>query len=102
MAKTKTSAAKTGAKPAGGKPANAKSSAKPAGARAVRPAKAPMRHLEGPVALTEAGFAQCRFIVDDTATPVICCGAPTLPGRSWCAAHWKVVYVGLPNQHRRR
>ena len=43
------------------------------------------------VQLIKAGFAQCRFIVSDTSSPAICCGAPT-DGGSWCAWHRHIVY----------
>ena len=43
------------------------------------------------VPLTQAGFAQCRFIISNTSAPAICCGAPT-DGGSWCEWHRHIVY----------
>jgi hypothetical protein len=43
------------------------------------------------VQLIKAGFAQCRFIVSETDSPAICCGAPT-DGGSWCTWHRHIVY----------
>ncbi len=43
------------------------------------------------VPLIKAGFAQCRFIVSETSSPAICCGAPT-DGGSWCDWHKHIVY----------
>jgi hypothetical protein len=48
------------------------------------------------VQLIKAGFAQCRFIVSETSSPAICCGAPT-DGGSWCQWHRGIVYeAGRP------
>jgi len=57
------------------------------------------------VQLIKAGFAQCRFIVSESASPAICCGAPT-DGGSWCAWHRHIVYEtartrARPNQPAR-
>jgi hypothetical protein len=54
------------------------------------------------VPFTATVFGQCRFIVDDSQSPVICCGAPTVGGRSWCARHQQIVYVKPPDHQRRR
>ncbi len=51
------------------------------------------------VELIKAGFAQCRFIVSDTSTPAICCGAPT-DGGSWCEWHRQIVYEASRNRVR--
>ncbi len=36
---------------------------------------------------------QCRFIVDEHASPVRFCGEPTVRGGSWCEEHRQLVYV---------
>jgi hypothetical protein len=43
------------------------------------------------VALVEAGFCQCRFIISEDEPRAICCGAPT-SGGSWCDWHRSIVY----------
>ncbi len=60
-----------------------------------------IRPVDPRVPFTETSFSQCRYIVDDSRSPVICCGEPTVAGKSWCAAHWKVVYVRPPERQRR-
>jgi hypothetical protein len=66
----------------------------------ARPRKA-MRPPDPRVPFTETGFSQCRFIVDESQWPVLCCGEPTVAGKSWCSAHWKIVYV-KPLERQRR
>jgi hypothetical protein len=39
---------------------------------------------------------QCRFIVSEDAREAICCGSPTVGASSWCAWHWRIVYVPSP------
>ena len=36
----------------------------------------------GGIPITEVGFGQCRFVIDDRSFPALCCGEPTLGG-SW-------------------
>ena len=45
------------------------------------------------VALLDLRVGQCRFIVDEQASPVRFCGEPAAPGASWCVAHRRVVDV---------
>lgn len=54
------------------------------------------------VPITEVGFAQCRFVVDDRTFPALCCGEATLGG-SWCAQHRALVFVRVaaPGNGRR-
>ncbi len=76
-------------------PPKAQASAVPSRSRkAVRPP-------DPRVPFTETSFSQCRFIVDESQSPVLCCGEPTVAGKSWCAAHWKIVYV-KPLERQRR
>ncbi len=42
--------------------------------------------------LLKAGFRQCRYIISETYSPAICCGAPT-NGGSWCEEHRARVLV---------
>ena len=66
----------------------------------ARMASAPVASRRVPI--TEVGFAQCRFVVDDRSFPALCCGEPTLGG-SWCAQHRALVFVRVaaaPN-HRK-
>lgn len=44
------------------------------------------------IPITEVGFGQCRFVVDDRTFPALCCGEATLGG-SWCAQHRALVFV---------
>src|SRR5919112_2910189 len=44
------------------------------------------------IPITEVGFGQCRFVIDDRSFPAVCCGEPTLGG-SWCAQHRALVFV---------
>jgi hypothetical protein len=56
----------------------------------------------GGIPITEVGFGQCRFVIDDRNFPAVCCGAPTLGG-SWCAQHRALVFVRVavqPNGRR--
>jgi len=39
------------------------------------------------VALIKAAYGQCRFIVSEPGARVVCCGASTQRGSSWCAWH---------------
>jgi len=72
---------------------------------AAAPARTRTRKVVRPpdqrVPFTETGFSQCRYIVDESQSPVICCGEPTVAGKSWCQAHWKVVYVKPLERPRR-
>jgi hypothetical protein len=45
--------------------------------------------------LLKAGFRQCRYIISETYSPAICCGAPT-NGSSWCEEHRARVLVRVP------
>ena len=47
------------------------------------------------VPLLKAGFGQCRYIISETYSPAICCGAPTRGG-SWCEEHRARVLVRVP------
>jgi hypothetical protein len=49
--------------------------------------------------LLEVGFAQCRYIVSQSLSPAICCGAPT-NGGSWCDEHKARVFVRLSEGKR--
>jgi len=40
---------------------------------------------------------QCRFIVSDTGSETIFCGAPTVPASSWCLWHRLLVYTKPPS-----
>ncbi len=42
--------------------------------------------------LLKAGLRQCRYIISETYSPAICCGAPTSSG-SWCEEHRARVLV---------
>src|SRR5829696_4664124 len=56
----------------------------------------------GGIPITEVGFGQCRFVIDDRTFPAVCCGEPTLGG-SWCAQHRALVFVRVavqPNGRR--
>ena len=53
------------------------------------------------VPITEVGFAQCRFVVDDRSFPALCCGEPTLGG-SWCAHHRALVFVRVAALNHRK
>lgn len=81
-------------------------SPKSTGPKAQAPAALPrsrkaVRPPDPRVPFTETSFSQCRYIVDDSQSPVMCCGEPTVAGKSWCAAHWKIVYVRPPERQRR-
>jgi hypothetical protein len=45
--------------------------------------------------LTEADLRGCRFISGEPTPlrPGLFCGAPAVPGRSWCDAHNRVVWA---------
>src|SRR5688500_9529918 len=49
------------------------------------------------VPITEVGFGQCRFVIDDSNFPAVCCGEATLGG-SWCAQHRALVFVRVAVQ----
>ena len=49
------------------------------------------------VPITEVGFGQCRFVIDDSSFPAVCCGEATLGG-SWCAQHRALVFVRVAVQ----
>jgi hypothetical protein len=59
----------------------------------ARMASAPVASKRVPI--TEIGFGQCRFIVEDRSFPALCCGEPTLGG-SWCPQHRALVFVRVP------
>ena len=65
----------------------------------IRPALPPQADPDGGepkragVSLLELRPGQCRFIVDERASPVRFCGEPAVAGASWCAVHRRVVYV---------
>jgi hypothetical protein len=45
------------------------------------------------IPITEVGVSQCRFIVEDSDFPALCCGAPTPVRSSWCEGHRRIVYT---------
>ncbi len=45
--------------------------------------------------LLKVGLRQCRYIISETYSPAICCGAPTAGG-SWCDEHRARVLVRVP------
>lgn len=49
-----------------------------------------------PVRIDQIGHGQCRFTLagfhDDDGAATACCGAPVLPGKSWCADHMRLVW----------
>ncbi len=45
--------------------------------------------------LLKVGSGQCRYIISETYSPAICCGAPT-KGGSWCEEHRARVLVRVP------
>ena len=45
--------------------------------------------------LLKVGSCQCRYIISETYSPAICCGAPT-KGGSWCEEHRARVLVRVP------
>src|SRR5687768_11329355 len=51
----------------------------------------------GGIPITEVGFGQCRFVIDDSSFPAVCCGEATLGG-SWCAQHRALVFVRVAVQ----
>ncbi len=53
------------------------------------------------IPITEVGFGQCRFVIDDRSFPALCCGEPTLGG-SWCAQHRALVFVRVAVQQNGR
>src|SRR5918998_2248251 len=55
----------------------------------------------GGIPITEIGFGQCRFVVDDRNFPALCCGEPTLGG-SWCAQHRALVFVRVAAPNHRK
>jgi len=65
----------------------------------ARMAAAPIASKRVPI--TEIGFGQCRFIIDDRTFPALCCGELTLGG-SWCAHHRALVFVRVaaPNHKK--
>jgi hypothetical protein len=65
----------------------------------ARMASAPVASRRVPI--TEIGFAQCRFVVDDRNFPALCCGEPTLGG-SWCAQHRALVFVRVAAPNHRK
>jgi hypothetical protein len=49
------------------------------------------------IRLIDAGLFQCRWIPGeekDEAGFALCCGHPTVPGKSWCPYHFTRVFVG--------
>jgi hypothetical protein len=65
----------------------------------ARMAAAPIASKRVPI--TEVGFGQCRFVVDDGSFPALCCGEPTLGG-SWCAHHRALVFVRVAAPNHRK
>jgi hypothetical protein len=65
----------------------------------ARMASAPVASKRVPI--TEIGFAQCRFVVEDRTFPALCCGEPTLGG-SWCAHHRALVFVRVAAPNHRK
>jgi hypothetical protein len=65
----------------------------------ARMASAPAASKRVPI--TEIGFGQCRFVVDDRNFPALCCGEPTLGG-SWCAQHRALVFVRVAAPNHRK
>jgi hypothetical protein len=53
------------------------------------------------LSLLDVGPNQCRFIVDDSAVPALCCAAPTPTGSSWCDNHFQIVYTPEGRAHHR-
>lgn len=53
------------------------------------------------VPITAIGFGQCRFVVDDTKIPALCCGQPAGTG-SWCAEHRRLVFVRVNHEPKRK
>ncbi len=45
--------------------------------------------------LLKVGSGQCRYIVSETYSPAICCGAPSGAG-SWCKEHQTRVFARVP------
>ncbi len=45
--------------------------------------------------LLKVGSGQCRYIISETYSPAICCGAPARGG-SWCEEHRARVLVRVP------
>jgi hypothetical protein len=54
------------------------------------------------VPLLKVGVRQCRFIVSDTVSDAVCCGAPTSDLSSWCAWHERVVFKPRLTERERR
>ena len=44
------------------------------------------------ISLFKIGFRQCRYVISETSSPTIFCGAPT-EGGSWCQEHRARVFV---------
>jgi hypothetical protein len=65
----------------------------------ARMASAPIAGRRVPI--TEIGFGQCRFVIDDRSFPALCCGEPTLGG-SWCAQHRALVFVRVAAPNHRK
>ncbi len=54
------------------------------------------------VPLLQVGARQCRFIVSDTVSEAVCCGAPTAELSSWCPWHERIVYTPRLTERERR
>ncbi len=50
------------------------------------PSKPPPHPQKTGTPLLKTGSGQCRYIISDTYSPAICCGAPSGTG-SWCQEH---------------
>jgi hypothetical protein len=76
---------------------NAKPKSRAEGARQLARSLDQMRSCSDPnavgVPITEVGFAQCRFIINDAVFPALCCGAGTTRASSWCEYHARVVFT---------
>ena len=54
------------------------------------------------VPLLQVGARQCRFIVSESVSNAVCCGAPTAELSSWCAWHERIVYTPRLTERERR
>ncbi len=62
----------------------------------AEPSRMPSPHLPRKgTTLLKVGSGQCRYIISETYSPAICCGAPTRGG-SWCEEHRARVLVRVP------
>jgi hypothetical protein len=54
------------------------------------------------VPLLQVGTRQCRFIVSESVSNAVCCGAPTAELSSWCGWHERIVYTPRLTERERR